>query len=262
MTSLPINYGLTTKIYYPQSTKEAKKFFELFIYKNSSDNMCYEINKSEESYVDKAQLSFMLDILAESCYSVIYPIQLQRETNNRLTIENYNEIVERWYVKRPSIEHYFKGEVSINYCNKFNEIIEDKTILDHHLQNDSFIFYITQTRTILGKSYYEPYHHTIPIMAMVNLPFVTTETKVEKEMNEDNLIYFQVKASQDASYSNAIINKLIQAKLLKANKKEHQWSYVLKGFVSEDKTLHNLTMTILFGNMEQVKIEIDIAKMS
>ncbi len=261
MNSTASKYGQIVKIHYTNSTIEIKNFFNLTIYKNELDLVHIEIDQLENTYVNEHQLTLMMNQLAEQCYSSIFPITFLRNSNS-IQIVNNDDIIKKWKIKKPEIESYFKGQIAVDYCNQFEKVLSDELLLNEYLQRSTFIFYLTQVRTILGNSYVENYEHLIPIMPSLELPFITTRTFLEDKKNEDDLIYFEIEAEQSKNYSNFLLNKLIQVNLIENNEKEFKWNYQLNGYVSSEKIIHNLTMIIKIGNSTQSKIEIDIAKMT
>ena len=257
-----MKFGLTSKVHYENSTIELKKIYEVKMFQDELNLKYLEIHKIDKTYVNNEELTLLIDQLAEKCYEVIFPLKLIKE-NDLMSIEvtNQSDILHRWNSTILEIEGYFKGDLSLKYCNKFFELINDNILLNQYLQDDIFIYYFTQLKTILGKSYLNNYKHYIPIQPTLELPFVTKEVFIADKVNEDGLTYFEIESEMNNDYSNSLIFKLTKNKLLVDDPNELMWSYRLNGYVSSEKTLHNLTMIINIGNLKQTKIEIDIAKM-
>lgn len=256
-------YGLSTKVHYENSTTELKKTYNVIMFQDELGRKHFEIHKIDKTYVNNQELTLLLDQLAEKCYETIFPLRLIKENDlTPIQITNRNDVLYRWNSTRSEIEEYFKGDLSVKYCDKFDEIINNEILLNQYLQNDVFIFYFTQLKTILGKSYSNNYQHDIPIQPTLELPFVTKETFIADNVNEDDLVYFEIESEMNDNYSNSLIFKLINHKLLVDTSEDFSWNYTLNGYISQDKKLHNLTMIITFGILKQTKIEIDIAKMT
>ncbi|MRX64884.1 hypothetical protein [Maribacter luteus] len=91
----------------------------------------YQLKRSQ-FYVNGKKLTKQLDVLAEKCAEILYPLILEVTFSGLiLRIVNFEEIQHRWEVLLPKLKNAYKGEVAETYMNNISaNILEANTLME------------------------------------------------------------------------------------------------------------------------------------
>ncbi|MFI8606056.1 hypothetical protein ACIGCP_16435 [Cellulophaga baltica] len=85
----------------------------------------------QKLYVNNKELTKVLEVLADKCAKVLYPLILKVSFAGEIKeIDNFKEIQERWELLIPKIKEEYSGEIADNYITSIsNNMREHKTLL-------------------------------------------------------------------------------------------------------------------------------------
>ncbi|QJD96561.1 hypothetical protein HH214_12070 [Mucilaginibacter robiniae] len=100
----------------------------------------FELKRTSKVYINDMEPDLLIDQLAYEAGSVIYPLVVEIDFDGKfLAIHNYEEIKNRWQVKRKQITSYFTGEEAEKYCKLMDKTIASESKLNWSLAKDYLI---------------------------------------------------------------------------------------------------------------------------
>lgn len=103
------NKDLTNKIHYE---------IEIIYIKKKSGFKIIEVNR-KKLYKNNLEPNTIIEQLANAIGQTVFPIQLKQESNGEIiSIENHQEIKERWQEKKEKLKAYYKGEIAEKIISK------------------------------------------------------------------------------------------------------------------------------------------------
>ena len=93
--------------------------------------------KRQKVYVNYKEVTKVLEVLADKCAQVLYPLILKVSFSGKIQeIDNYLEIKERWNALIPVLKMEYSGEVAENYVDRITINMADQEILLSKLRRD------------------------------------------------------------------------------------------------------------------------------
>lgn len=110
------------------------------IKKDKNGYSLFEIDRVSKVYLNNAQTDTITDTLAEEVSSVLYPLLIVvNQEGEWIDIHNFDEIGERWILKRKRILEKNEGEAINKYLNAVDSILNDVENLLQNLSDDWFL---------------------------------------------------------------------------------------------------------------------------
>ncbi|WP_394772871.1 peptidoglycan-binding protein LysM [Flavobacterium sp.] len=110
------------------------------ITKDKNGYSLFEIDRLSKVYLNNAQTDTITDTLAEEVSSVLYPLRIVINQEGKwIDIYNFDDIGERWIVKRKKILKKNEGETINKYLNAVDSILNDVENLHQNLSDDWFL---------------------------------------------------------------------------------------------------------------------------
>jgi hypothetical protein len=159
----------------------------------------FEIDRLSKIYINEIEADSVADELAEKTSSVLYPLQVVVDQEGEwIDVHNYEEINERWEIKRNEILEDYPGEQTIKYLDLFENNLESSQTLSLVLANDWFI------RSFFNGIHTE-YTPKLAFKGYTYFPFITKsddlifdiEQKVDEYLDENDLINIDLKGALD-----------------------------------------------------------------
>lgn len=135
------SYGIVKTIKNGENTQTISYTVNLKYY--VTDDIRYvSVAMMSDIFINDTEPDLIVDEFAVKCTKVLYPLIVELDRNGTLnTIENHNDILERWKKTKKELSKYYKGEVAEQYLQNFENVIKEKALLLHYLQNDWFFYF-------------------------------------------------------------------------------------------------------------------------
>ena len=129
------NEDLISKVHYEM---------ELVYINKKSEFKILEINR-KQLYTNNSQPDAVLEQLADAIGQTIFPIQINTEGNGKInSIENHDEIVERWQAKKEKLSSYYQGEIAEKIIAKATIYFNNPHAITDSLANNWFFNVVVQ----------------------------------------------------------------------------------------------------------------------
>lgn len=91
----------------------------------------------ERFYVNGKQLTGIMEVLAEKCASIIYPLVLKVTFSGVIVgLDHFEKISSRWKALLPKLEQAYTGKVAQHYLKSVSQSLADETIFIKKLNRD------------------------------------------------------------------------------------------------------------------------------
>jgi len=99
----------------------------------------FRVDRSSEVYINDSPPDLLADQLAHECGKIFYPLLAEVGFDGRfLAVYNQADILERWKMRRPELEEYFKGELTKRYMDLMERVLVDPEAVSDVFRNDLF----------------------------------------------------------------------------------------------------------------------------
>ena len=131
-----------------------------------TDNIRYvSVDMISDTFINDKEPDLIVDELAIGCTKTLYPIIIELSSNGTLnTLENHNDIMERWQKTKKQLSKYYKGDIVKQYLQHFEGVIKDESLLLHYLQNDWFFYFYFDNIYKGYTNYKKEYIKKVPII--------------------------------------------------------------------------------------------------
>lgn len=167
------------------------------ITKDKNGYSLFEIDRVSNVYLNNAKTDTTIDTLAEEVSSILYPLLIVvNQEGEWIDIHNFNDIAERWIVKRKKILEKNEGEAINKYLNAVDSILNDVEHLMQNLSDDWFL-------KVFFNGIHTNYTSDLSFIAETDfaitpkddaLIFKVTQ-KIEKHLNDSNMIVIEKKGT-------------------------------------------------------------------
>lgn len=131
-----------------------------------TDDIRYvSVDMISDTFINNKEPDLIVDELATGCTRALYPLTIELSSNGTLnTIENHNDVMERWQKAKKQLSKYYKGDVVKQYLQHFERVVKDKSLLLHYLQNDWFFYFYFDNVYKGYTNYKKEYIKKVPII--------------------------------------------------------------------------------------------------
>ncbi|WP_409415789.1 hypothetical protein [Flavobacterium sp. PS2] len=159
----------------------------------------FEIDRLSKIYINDTEADLVADELAEKTSSVLYPLRVVIDQEGEwMDVHNYEEIEERWQIRKNEILENYPGEQTIKYLTLFEKNLESNQTLSLVLANDWFIrsFFNGIHTDYTSKLAFKGYTY-FPFIAKSDDLIFDIEQKVDEYLDENDLININLKGVLD-----------------------------------------------------------------
>lgn len=165
------------------------------IKKDKNGYSLFEIDRISKVYLNNVQTDTITDTLAEEVSNVLYPLLIVvNQEGEWIDIHNFDDICERWIVKRKRILKKNEGEAINKYLNAVDSILNRVENLLQNLSDDWFLkVFFNGIHTTYTSNLFFITEEDFAITPKNNAIIFKVTQKIDEYLNDTNMIVIEKK---------------------------------------------------------------------